>query len=183
MTLAAVARTTAAEPVTAVACAQLPPPVVCPPPTETIKTITAPVTREVCEPFLIATAAKAAPAAAITQTCNASADTIILFSYEKADVKQKYYEVIDTIGSFLKSYPGAKVTIEGHTSGMGNKVANMKLSQARAETIKSHIIFKYGIDGSRIMAKGYGQTKPVASNKTTNGRMQNRRIVAVFNCK
>jgi OOP family OmpA-OmpF porin len=166
-----------------VACAPVPAAVICPPPTETIKTVIAPVTKEACEPFLVAAAAKAAPAAPVAQTCSVPADSIVLFSYEKADVKQKYYEELDKIGTFLKSYPGSKVTIEGHTSGMGDKDANLKLSQARADNAKSHIMYKFGIDGSRITAKGYGLTRPVASNKTTSGRMQNRRIVAVFSCE
>ncbi len=167
----------------AVACAPAPAAVACPPPTETIKTITAPVTREACEPFLVATTAKASPATPVTQTCSVPADTTVLFSYEKADVKQKYYDELDRIGNFLKSFPSAKVTIEGHTSAMGDKDANLKLSQERANAVKSHIMYKFGIDGIRITAKGYGLTRPVASNKTSSGRMQNRRIVAVFSCE
>lgn len=164
-------------------CAPVPAPVLCPPPIETIKTITAPATREACEPFLIATAVKASPAVPVAQTCSVPADITVLFSYEKADVNQKYYDELDKIGTFLKNFPAAKVTIEGHTSAMGDKDANLKLSQVRADTVKNHIMNKFGIDGSRIMAKGYGLTKPVASNKVTSGRMRNRRIVAVFSCE
>ena len=176
--------TTACAPVAEpVACAPVPEPVVCAPATETVKTIIAPPTREACEPFLVAAVAKASPAAPAVQVCRAPAETTILFSYEKADVKQKYYEALDNIGTFLKSNPGARVTIEGHTSAMGDKDADLKLSQARADNAKSHIMYKFGIDGSRITAKGYGLTRPVASNKTTRGRMKNRRIVAVYSCE
>jgi len=188
MPVVAVAQTAATEPVRAAAyapavCPPIPKPVVCAPATETVKTVIAPVTREACEPFFIATAVKTSPAAAAMQTCTVPADTTVLFSYEKNHVKAKYYEELDKIGNFLKSFPGARVTIEGHTSAMGDKDANLKLSQSRADNVKSHIVYKFGIDGSRIVTKGYGLTRPVASNKTTLGRIQNRRIVAVFSCE
>ena len=166
-----------------VACAPVPAPVVCPPPTETIKTVIAPATKEACEPFLVAAVAKASLAASVQQICIAPADITFLFSPEKVDVTQKYYEQLDRIGTFLKSYPNAKVTIEGHASAMGNKDINLKLSQARADNAKGNLMYKFGIDASRITAKGYGLTRQVASNKTISGRMQNRRMVAVFNCE
>lgn len=161
-------------------------PALCPPPIETVKTYVVPVTREACEPFMATAQAvpKAASAPSANQgACSKPADMTLLFSYEKSDVKQTYYDELDKIGSFLKSYPGATVTIEGHTSGLGNANANLKLSQARAEAVKGHIMYKFGIAASRIVAKGYGLTRPVASNKTSSGRIQNRRIVVVFNCE
>ena len=122
-------------------------------------------------------------AAPLRQACALPADTTVLFPYERTDIKSNDFEEVDRIGNFLRSYPGAKVTIEGHTSAMGSRDANQKLSRARAENIKSHLIYKFGIDASRITAIGYGLTKPVASNKTTSGRARNRRIVAVFSCE
>lgn len=73
-------------------CPPLPKPIECAPTTETIKTVSSPVTKEACETFLVAAIAKASPTAPVTQTCSVSAGTTVLFSYEKADVKQKYYE-------------------------------------------------------------------------------------------
>ena len=165
------------------ACSPLPEPIVCPAAIATVKTITAPLTREACEPFLAAATAKTSPEAAAAKACTVPADITVLFSYEKNNVKQKYYDELDTIGTFLKNYPDAKVTIEGHTSAMGDKDADLKLSQARAENVKGHLMYKFGIDARRITAQGYGLTRPAASNKTTRGRMQNRRIVAVFSCE
>ena len=161
----------------------LPKPIICPPAFETVKTVIAPASREACEPFLVAVIAKASPEASTAKACTVPADITVLFSYERHDVKQQYYDELDKIGNFLKSYPNAKVTIEGHTSAMGDKDADLKLSQVRAGNVKSHLMYKFSIDASRITAEGYGLTRPVASNKTTRGRMQNRRIVAVFNCE
>ena len=165
------------------ACAPSVAPLVCPPPREIIKMVIAPVTREACEPFLNVATAKASAAATLTQACVVPVDSTVLFSYEKAAVKQKYYDELDKIGNFLTSNPTAKVVIEGHTSAMGDKDADLKLSQERADAVKGHLMYKFGINANRITAKGYGLTRPVASNKTTSGRMQNRRIVAVFSCE
>jgi OOP family OmpA-OmpF porin len=58
--------------------------------------------------------------------------------------------------------------------------SNMELSQRRAESVKSYLVEKYGIEPSRLQAKGYGPTRPVADNQTAAGRLRNRRTVAVF---
>ena len=67
---------------------------------------------------------------------------------------------------FLKEFPNAKGTIEGHTDNMGGKAINAKLSQRRAESVRNYIIKNFGIDAGRIAAKGFGFTKPIADNKT-----------------
>ena len=115
--------------------------------------------------------------------CDKPAVIAISFDVNKADVKAKYHDELDKLGSFLKDFPNSKGTIDGHTDAGGSKGANLKLSLARAESVRSYIINKFGIDGNRISAKGYGSTKPVASNKTTAGKAKNRRIEAVFSCE
>lgn len=107
----------------------------------------------------------------------------ISFDANKADVKAKFHAELDKIGAFLKEFPKASGTIEGHTDADGSKEANLKLSQARAESVRNYITSKFGIDGSRIAAKGYGSAKPVASNKSASGKAKNRRIEAVFSCE
>jgi OOP family OmpA-OmpF porin len=59
---------------------------------------------------------------------------------------------------------------------------NLKLSQRRAESVVKMLVEKYGIDNSRLTAKGYGLTMPIADNKTKEGRQKNRRTVANFGC-
>jgi len=71
------------------------------------------------------------------------------------------------------------VVIEGHTDSVGSAQYNMKLSQRRADSIRTYIIEKFKIEPDRLKAKGYGLTKPVASNKTAKGRQENRRVEAV----
>ena len=66
--------------------------------------------------------------------------------------------------------PQIKGTIEGHTDNIASAKYNMQLSQRRAEGVVEMLVGKYGIDKSRLKAKGYGLTKPIADNKTVEGR-------------
>lgn len=120
---------------------------------------------------------------AAARFCDKPAVIAISFDTNKTDVKAKYYEELDKLGNFLKEFPNSKGAIEGYTDSVGSKQLNQKLSQARAESVRSYIINKFGIEGSRISAKGYGSAKPVASNKTAAGKTKNRRTEAVFTCQ
>jgi OOP family OmpA-OmpF porin len=104
----------------------------------------------------------------------------IEFDTAKADVKSKYHDEIAKVADFMKKYPKANGTIEGHTDNIGKAAMNQKLSQRRAESVKNYLVQKFGIDPARLTAKGYGMTKPIASNKTAEGRQKNRRIEAKF---
>ena len=68
-----------------------------------------------------------------------------------------------------------KIEIEGHTDNTGKAAFNQKLSQLRAEAVKTYMI-KKGIDAARLSVVGYGQEKPVADNSTSKGRAENRRV-------
>lgn len=86
---------------------------------------------------------------------------------------------IEKVATVMKQYPGTSVEIQGHTDASGKKASNDKLSQDRADAVKNSLVSDFGIDASRITAKGYGSSQPIADNKTTAGRAQNRRVVAV----
>lgn len=107
----------------------------------------------------------------------------IKFDTNKTAIKPAYQDELAKLGAFLKDNPNAKGSIEGHTDSVGGKKANMKLSQRRAESVRSYIIKNSGVDASRITAKGFGPTKPVADNKTAAGKAKNRRIEANFSCE
>jgi len=89
-------------------------------------------------------------------------------------LKESYPKVVE-FAKFLKLYPRYKVQVVGHTDSQGKEAANMKLSQARALSVKNALI-KEGIDASRIASSGRGEFDPIASNKTKEGREKNRRI-------
>jgi OOP family OmpA-OmpF porin len=106
----------------------------------------------------------------------------IQFDTNKSDVKPQFRDELKKVGDFLVEFPNAKGTIEGHTDSVGNLADNMKLSQRRADSVRNYLITTFGIAPERIKAKGYGPTKPVADNKTKEGKAQNRRTEANFTC-
>lgn len=106
----------------------------------------------------------------------------IEFDTAKADIKPVFDKEIKKVADFLKENPGSTVNIEGHTDNVGAADMNMKLSQRRAEAVRSYLIKKLGVAADRITAKGFGLTKPRATNKTAQGRHENRRVEALVFC-
>ena len=99
----------------------------------------------------------------------------IQFESGSAKIVKKSFKLLDQAAKVLGKYKTINVTIEGHTDDQGGAAANLKLSKARAESVKRYLM-EAGVDVARLEAVGYGETKPVASNKTKRGRAQNRRI-------
>lgn len=102
------------------------------------------------------------------------------FDTGKSDIKSRYHEELKKVGDFMNKYPEANGVIEGHTDNVGSASANQKLSQRRADAVRTYIIKKFGIAPSRLTARGYGEDKPIASNSTAAGRQKNRRIIATI---
>jgi OmpA-OmpF porin, OOP family len=102
----------------------------------------------------------------------------VQFDSDKSIVKKKYHEEIGNLADVMKKYPDLKIEIEGHTDNVGGSAYNEKLSQRRADAVNKYLAEKFGIDASRLSAKGYGLTRPIASNATKEGRQKNRRVEA-----
>jgi outer membrane protein OmpA-like peptidoglycan-associated protein len=104
------------------------------------------------------------------------------FDFDKSDVKAKYHDVIGKIAEFMKENPSITTVIEGHADNRGKYEYNIRLSERRANSVRNYLIEKFGIEPARLSTKGYGYTKPIASNDTAAGRQKNRRIDAVLEC-
>jgi OOP family OmpA-OmpF porin len=104
----------------------------------------------------------------------------VQFDTDKAVVKEKYNDDIKRVADFMKEFPDTTAVIEGYTDNIASAAYNQKLSEKRANSVRQYLIDKFGIDGSRLTAKGYGEDKPIASNDTEEGRQQNRRVQAVL---
>ena len=107
----------------------------------------------------------------------------IEFDFAKSVVKKKYHDNIKKVADFMQQYPDTHVVIEGHTDNVDvfhDPNNNIKLSQARADSVRQYLIDKFGIDASRITAIGYGPNRPLADNDTEEGRQKNRRVEAVI---
>jgi OmpA-OmpF porin, OOP family len=99
----------------------------------------------------------------------------ILFDTSKATFQQQTYPVLQAMLAILKEYPSSKFSLEGHTDADGKDAANLTLSENRAAAVKNYLI-ENGIDTARLSSAGFGETKPIASNKTKAGKALNRRV-------
>ena len=102
----------------------------------------------------------------------------ILFETGKSAIQDESLPVVDQIFELMKSDPAIKISIEGHTDNAGDPAANKKLSTDRAKSVMDALITK-GIDKARLSSVGWGQEKPVADNRTDEGRTKNRRVEIV----
>ena len=99
----------------------------------------------------------------------------IFFETAKSKLLAKSFPKLNDVVSILKDNPSYKVQIDGHTDFVGSDEYNHTLSHERAASVKAYFVGK-GIDESRLSSTGYGETKPIADNKTAAGRAQNRRV-------
>ena len=99
----------------------------------------------------------------------------IYFETGKTTLKKESYPKLDEIVSIINEYPDYNLRLSGHTDNVGNDVRNMTLSQGRIDAVKAYLVSE-GVSEDRLEAKGYGETKPIATNKTSVGRAQNRRV-------
>ena len=104
----------------------------------------------------------------------------VQFDSDKAVVKEKYHADVKRVADFMKEFPNTVAEIGGHTDSTASNAYNQKLSEKRANSVRQYIIDKFGIDGSRLTAKGYGEDRPIASNNTEEGKQKNRRVEAVI---
>jgi len=100
----------------------------------------------------------------------------IYFNENKTNIDPVAAKVLDRDAMILKDNPNIKVEIGGHTDFSGSEGARQKISEKRAESAKKYMMDKFNIPGDRITTKGYGSQKPIADNKTKEGRAKNRRV-------
>jgi len=100
----------------------------------------------------------------------------IHFDVDSAVIQPRSEPVIAEIAGILKSNPGLRFQVEGHTDSDGGTAYNLGLSQRRAQAVVDDLVKRYGIARGRLIAKGFGLTKPVASNATAAGKALNRRV-------
>lgn len=103
----------------------------------------------------------------------------ILFDLNKSTIRQESFPTLQSIADIMKEYTNAQFHIEGHTDSQGSEAYNETLSRERAGSVKSYLVTK-GIDASRLSSEGYGELRPIATNKTAAGRQLNRRVAIIL---
>lgn len=104
----------------------------------------------------------------------------LTFPVGSSTIEPRYFSILTKAQQAIKTFPDATVTIEGHTDSFGSDEANLRLSQERANAVKQYLLANMAFDASKIDAVGHGETQPVASNETDEGRAKNRRIDVVI---
>jgi outer membrane protein OmpA-like peptidoglycan-associated protein len=99
----------------------------------------------------------------------------ILFGFDKSDLSASAEGNLDKLVTILKEYPDTDIEVQGHTDSKGSDSYNQGLSDRRASAVSTYLRNR-GISGGRITTKGYGESAPVASNDSEDGRAQNRRV-------
>lgn len=105
----------------------------------------------------------------------------VFFDNDKSIIKPQYRQEVAKVAEKMREYPNATAAIEGHASKTGPSARyNQRLSEARANAVKSMLSKEFGIAPNRLSAVGYGYNRPIAPNNTEEGRAQNRRVYAVI---
>lgn len=114
-------------------------------------------------------------------SANPSIPIKIHFATNSAAISSKSHRQLEEIARALNepSLRSSRILIEGHTDNVGSEAYNLELSTKRAESVKRYLVEKFGIDEGRLETRGFGSSRPVASNDTSWGRSQNRRVELV----
>jgi outer membrane protein OmpA-like peptidoglycan-associated protein len=105
------------------------------------------------------------------------AGALINFDFDSAKIRPESYPLLDEFGKALRfGFPGGVFIIAGHTDGTGSLVYNQSLSERRAQAVATYLTANHGISSIQLIMKGYGETKPIASNESESGQALNRRV-------
>jgi OOP family OmpA-OmpF porin len=103
----------------------------------------------------------------------------VLFETGRAELRAGALRNLYPLVTFLQKYPERQVLIEGHTDSVGSDASNLELSQRRADAVRDFLL-QNGVNAARLTTRGYGKASPVASNDTSAGRQQNRRVELII---
>lgn len=126
------------------------------------------------KPKKVAKPAPPAPKPVVHETMTLGASA--LFDHDKSNLKPAAKSALDELAAKLKAFFSIDaISVIGHTDSQGTAEYNQKLSERRANSVKNYLV-QQGIDGDKIEATGEGETRPIADNKTKEGRAKNRRV-------
>ncbi len=111
--------------------------------------------------------------------CPISFNLNIEFDFNKADIRPIYHSNLKAAAGFIKKYPAQQILVAGHTDSKGTDQYNQALSQRRADSVRKYLIEQFGISADKLVAKGYGESRPIDTNETDAGRQKNRRVEVV----
>lgn len=104
------------------------------------------------------------------------------FDFRSSDLKPEAKAQLEKVAETIAKNPSVNIRVEGHTDSVGSEKRNERLSRLRAQSVKAFLV-EHGVEESRISTKGFGSSKPIADNKTEEGRAQNRRVDIYLDAK
>jgi len=104
----------------------------------------------------------------------------VTFGVDQADIQPRFDRVLDGVATILNRYPQTLVDIVGHADSTGDDAYNQGLSERRASSVAMYLTDRGGVLRGRLYVQGRGETQPIASNDTTEGRAMNRRVEIVL---
>lgn len=104
----------------------------------------------------------------------------IEFDFDKSEVRPEYHEGLREAAEFINKYPETRFLIAGHTDSKGSDAYNEELSKRRAATVKKYLVEEFGIAAHLMTPRGYGESQPVDTNDTEEGRQKNRRVEVIL---
>jgi outer membrane protein OmpA-like peptidoglycan-associated protein len=107
----------------------------------------------------------------------------LAFASGSSTLSPRGVRLMEKVAQVVAIYPGEPLLIEGYTDSSGDSGANQRLSQARADAVRTYLLETLKVPAGRVQAIGYGDARPIASNQTVEGRRQNRRIELVIAVK
>lgn len=99
----------------------------------------------------------------------------VTFAFDSAELRPQAEVTLDEVARRLNEHTEVNVRIDGHTDSVGSNAYNLQLSQERADSVRNYLMSQ-GVSGNRMVATGYGEERPVATNDTDEGRAMNRRV-------
>src|SRR5690606_16218817 len=99
----------------------------------------------------------------------------VYFEFNRAVIRPQSFPLLDTVAQVMRDFPDITVEVQGHTDDRGRDEYNLRLSGERAEAVRQYLI-QAGIAAERMTSRGYGESRPIDSNRTAAGRARNRRV-------
>ncbi len=104
----------------------------------------------------------------------------LTFASNNSTIQTSNFKLLAKVQQVINQIGSSKIVIEGHTDSLGDKKLNDNLSTARAESVEKYLVSNQDATAEQITATGFGDSKPIASNKTALGRSQNRRVDVII---
>ena len=139
------------------------------------------VTADNCQSAVVSTQSNQTKSATSSEVqLNTPITLDVFFDFNSSQLKDSVHPKLKAVAEFMQKHPNTTVLLESHTDSKGAASYNLNLSDERGNSVKNALTNQFGIDSQRITTKAYGESQPIDTNDTEQGRQNNRRVVAII---